>query len=271
MADLLPTLRMDEQARRDLATAHALLENPGLAAQLANVVGAPIESLLARRLPKVISGSVDRITRRALEVALKSALLTLRKAGHPTAATKTHKLAVAITGGAGGFFGLAGVAVELPLTTTLMLRSIAEIARSEGEQLDDPSTALACLEVLAHGGRSKRDDGTESGYFAVRAAMAQQLNAAAHYVAVHGFASHGAPALVSLVSRIAGKFSVAVSQKIAAQAVPLVGAASGAALNTLFIAHFQAMARGHFIIRRLERVHGEAAVRQAYDALVAGR
>ncbi|MEE7559396.1 EcsC family protein, partial [Xanthomonas sp. Kuri4-2] len=175
-----------------------------------------------------------------------------------------------LTGGAGGFFGLAGLAVELPVTTTLMLRSIAEIARAEGESLDDPATALACLEVLAHGGRSRRDDGTESGYFAVRTAMAQQLNAAAHYLAAHGFASKGAPAMVSLVSRIAARFSVTVSEKIAAQAVPLVGAASGAALNTLFIAHFQAMARGHFTIRRLERRYGEQAVRQAYEALPAG-
>ncbi len=271
MTDRLPVPRMDEVAHRDLAAAHALLENPGLAAQLANAVGAPIEHLLARRLPRVVSGSIDRITRLALRVALKSALLTLRRPGRAAPATGRHRLAVALTGGAGGFFGLAGLAVELPVTTTLMLRSIAEIARAEGESLDDPATALACLEVLAHGGRSRRDDGTESGYFAVRTAMAQQLNAAAHYLAAHGFASKGAPAMVSLVSRIAARFSVTVSEKIAAQAVPLVGAASGAALNTLFIAHFQAMARGHFTIRRLERRYGEQAVRQAYEALPAGR
>jgi hypothetical protein len=159
--------------------------------------------------------------------------------------------------------------VELPLTTTLMLRSIADIARAEGERLDDPATTLACLEVLAHGGRSARDDGSESGYFAVRTAMAQQLSAAAQYVAAHGIGSKGAPALVSLMSRIAAKFSITVSEKLAAQAVPLVGAASGALLNTVFMSHFQAMARGHFIVRRLERRYGEAAVRQAYEALPA--
>lgn len=97
--------------------------------------------------------------------------------------------------------------------------------------------------------------------------MAQQLSAAASYVAAHGFASKGAPALVSLVSRIAAKFSVNVGEKLAVQAVPLVGAVSGATLNTVFMRHFQAMARGHFIVRRLERRFGEDAVRRAYEAL----
>ncbi|MGD4994694.1 EcsC family protein [Xanthomonas citri pv. citri] len=263
---------MDAAAQRDLATAHALLENPGVAAQLANALGAPIESLITKRLPKVVTRSIDGVTRRALQVAMKSALLSLRgktDAQQPASTTR-HTLAVAVSGGAGGFFGLPGLMVELPVTTTVMLRSIADIARAEGESLHDPETALACLEVLAHGGRSASDDGAESGYFAVRAAMAQQLSAAASYVAAHGFASKGAPALVSLVSlvsRIAAKFSVNVGEKLAVQAVPLVGAVSGATLNTVFMRHFQAMARGHFIVRRLERRFGEEAVRRAYEAL----
>lgn len=263
----LPVPVMDDAAHRDLAAARALLENPGLAAQLANYVGAPIERLLNERLPKGVSSRIDALTRRALQVSLRASLLTLRREGRGSPGTARHRLAVALTGGAGGFFGLPGLAVELPVTTTLMLRSIAAIARAEGERLDDPDTALACLEVLAHGGRSSSDDGAESGYFTVRAALAQQINAAARHIAAHGITHKGGPALVTLLSRVAAKFSVNVGEKLAAQAVPLVGAASGAALNMLFIGHFQAMARGHFTIRRLERSYGELAVRQAYDAL----
>ncbi|KAB7768868.1 EcsC family protein [Xanthomonas maliensis] len=260
---------MDAAAQQDLRTAHALLENPGVAAQLANALGAPIESLISKRLPKTMTRAIDAVTRRALQVAMRSALWSLRR-GQVTrqpAATARHTWAVAVAGGAGGFFGLPGLAVELPLTTTVMLRSIADIARAEGESLHDPETALACLEVLAHGGRSRGDDGAESGYFAVRAAMAQQLSAAAQYVAAHGFASKGAPVLVALVSRIAAKFSVNVGEKLAVQAVPVVGAVSGATLNAVFMRHFQAMARGHFIMRRLERRFGADAVRRAYEAL----
>lgn len=249
----LPIPVMDAAAQRDLATAHALLENPGVAAQLANALGASIESLMTKRLPKMVTRSIDGVTRRALQVAMTSALLSLRSKtdAQQPASTARHTLAVAVAGGAGGFLGLPGLMVELPVTTTVMLRSIADIARAEGESLHDPETALACLEVLAHGGRSASDDGAESGYFAVRAAMAQQLSAATSYVAAHGFASKGAPALVALVSRVAAKFSVNVGEKLAVQAVPLVGAISGATLNTVFMRHFQAMARGHFIVRRL--------------------
>lgn len=260
---------LDAAARRDLAYARGLLENPGFAAELANLVGSPIEKLLTRRLPKAVTTRIDAISRRALGMALRSALATMRKdaARAPRARTKSHRIAVAVTGGVGGFFGLPGLAAELPVTTTVMLRSIADIAREEGERLADPATALACLEVLAHGGRSARDDGTESGYFAVRAAMAQQVNAAAQFVAAHGFTTHGAPAVVAVVARIAARFSVTVSEKLATQAVPVVGAVGGATLNALFIGHFQSMARGHFIVRRLEREHGAEAVRAAYDAL----
>jgi len=66
---------------------------------------------------------------------------------------------------------------------------------------------------------------------------------------------------------VAARFSIPVSEKILAQAVPIVGAVGGAALNTLFIDHFQTVAHGHFTVRRLERLHGEIAVREAYERL----
>ena len=145
-----------------------------------------------------------------------------------------------------------------------MLRSIADIARSEGEDLADPEAALACLEVFALGGRSTSDNEADSAYFLIRAELAREVARATEYLLKKGFAQKGAPALVKLVSRIAARFAVPVSQKAAAQAVPILGAAGGALLNTLFMAHFQNMARGHFVVRRLERKHGIDEVRVAY-------
>jgi hypothetical protein len=55
-----------------------------------------------------------------------------------------------------------------------------------------------------------------------------------------------------------------LSEKAAAQVVPVLSAGTGALLNTLFTDHYQAMARGHFIVMRLEDRHGEAMVREAY-------
>jgi len=262
-----PRVALDSAALDELRRARELLENPGIAAQLANFVGAPLEYVMEKRLPAPATKLVNALVRKALQHSLRAAVATLGKQAMPPARTRTHTVAAAASGAAGGAFGLAGLAVELPLTTTLILRSIAEIARAEGEPLDDPATTLACFEVLTMGGRASTDDGTESGYFAARAVLAQQVAAAAEYVAVHGLVGKGGPLIVQLLSAIASRFSVNVSQKLALQAVPIVGAATGAALNTLFMRHFQAMARGHFTVRRLERSHGVEAVRRAYDAL----
>ena len=51
------------------------------------------------------------------------------------------------------------------------------------------------------------------------------------------------------------------------QTVPILGALSGAAVNSLFLNHFQALAQGHFTVRRLERIYGKGTVRRAYDQL----
>lgn len=253
-------------AQADLAQARRLLEAPGLAMQLANFIGAPIEGLMSR-LPGPAARLVDRATHKAVRTAFDAARRTLRdETPGQVASPRLHKFAVAGTGAVGGFFGLPGLLVELPVTTAAMLRSITDIARSEGERAGDPETRLACLEVLALGGRRSDDDGAESGYFATRAALAQQVTAATRYVA-GGMGTGTAPALVQLVNGIASRFSIPVTQKALAQAAPLIGAATGATLNLIFINHFQAVARGHFMVRRLEREHGVLEVRAAYATL----
>jgi EcsC protein family len=67
----------------------------------------------------------------------------------------------------------------------------------------------------------------------------------------------------------AARFGVVVSQKVAAQALPVVGALGGAAVNYAFIEHFQDIARGHFTVRRLERIYCKERIRAEYDAIAA--
>jgi hypothetical protein len=69
---------------------------------------------------------------------------------------------------------------------------------------------------------------------------------------------------------VAARFGVVVTQKVAAQALPLVGALGGAAVNYAFIEHFQEIARGHFTVRRLERIYGKGRIRAEYDLIAAG-
>lgn len=251
-----------------LKSAKLLLESPGLAAKISSFVGTPIEKGFAL-LPKQWSAVVNDATRKAIETALKVALWTMRDSSAPSAPPSNwwHKLAAGASGAAGGAFGLAALSIELPVSTTIMLRSIADIARSEGEDLKAADAQLECVQVLALGGNSKSDDGSEIGYFAARAAMAKAVSEAAAHLAALGVTQHGSPALVRLIAQIASRFSIVVSEKAAAQAVPLVGAIGGAVINTLFIDHFQDMARGHFIVRRLERLHGADEIKRLYSEL----
>jgi len=254
--------------RADLFLARHLLENPGVAIQIANLLGSPIEHVLAKRLPKKATALVDKAAHAAVTAAFNAAVLTLRKDKLGTPARKwLHRGVAAGAGAVGGFFGWLGLAVELPFTTTMILRSIAEIARSEGESPHDLDTRLACIEVLAFGGTSKNDDGAESGYFATRAALAQQITAVSQHIVHRGLSESGAPVVVRLINAIANRFSVPVTEKVVFEAAPIIGAVSGASLNAIFIAHFQKVAQGHFIIRRLERTHGVEAVRLAYESL----
>jgi hypothetical protein len=123
------------------------------------------------------------------------------------------------------------------------------------------------MEVLALGSRSATDDGAETGYYATRAALARVVSEAARFIAANGLAEEGAPAIVRLITKVASRFSVAVSEKFAAQSVPVIGAAGGAAINLVFINHFQDMARGHFTVRRLERKYGADVIRSEYERL----
>jgi hypothetical protein len=178
----------------------------------------------------------------------------------------------------GGLFGAPALFAELPVTTVIILRSIADIARSKGEDLSDPAVQLACLEVFALGSNAKQESEEltsanaqskesyiRSSYFLSRAAMAQQVTAAAE-ILTKGTTS-ASTALPRLISNIASRFGVSVSEKAAAQAVPIVGAIGGGLINALFMDHFQNTAEAHFCVRKLERVYGTDVVRDEYEKL----
>jgi hypothetical protein len=58
-----------------------------------------------------------------------------------------------------------------------------------------------------------------------------------------------------------------VSEKLAAQSIPLIGAIGGASINWMFIEHYQKMAKAHFSIRFLERIYGVKTVEKLYNEI----
>ncbi len=275
MGELALQLKDDAQDMADLSRAVALLEAPTLTARMANLVGSPLE-FAVRKLPSSVSSRIQSLTETALHKAAQAALWSMDKKqpGKP-ASPRLHKLAAAASGALGGAGGLPALAIELPLSTTIIMRAVADVARSEGFDLNDFATRQACLEVFALGGNAEGDDASETGYYLARGfttELMRHLSAELAGSAVSG--GHGlllglgpkeaGKWLARLVEKIAARFGVVVSEKFVAQTVPVIGAVAGATLNTLFTGYYQDMARGHFIIRRLEHKYGFETVRLAY-------
>ena len=250
-------LSLQEASEITVEDRHALrravksLEHPSLAGRLTNLVGKPVE-LIGYALPSFASKAIASATSKGLEAALRepphAPASPRRICNFSDRAGRDLRIAPPVDAATGG------LPLDLPVSTTIMLRSIADIARSEGEDLSDPETALACVEVFALGGRAGSADASESGYFAVRGMLAKTVTEAARFVAERGLLKEGAPILLKFVTQVAARFGLVVTQKVAAQALPLVGALGGAAVNYAFIEHFQDVARGHFTVRRLERL-----------------
>ncbi len=261
MSTTLPALlTLPEDAQTELAKAVATLEGPSFAARLAAIAGTPVEALKGR-LPERIRDQLDSAVRRALEKAWHTAVGSEpRRTPFGMDVAWFHRGVAMASGAAGGALGLIGTLAELPLSTTILLRQIAAEAAAAGEDPKVPGTAAECLAVFAIGSPSTaEDDVAETGYFAARIALAQMLpNAATSLVSglVPGF-----------LGAIAARFTGTVGLKLSAQAVPIIGAAAGAAINLAFLEHFRGVANAHFTVRRLERTYGADRVRAAYDAL----
>jgi len=94
------------------------------------------------------------------------------------------------------------------------------------------------VEVFALGGLAGSTDASESGYFAVRSVLPKTVAEAARFVAERGVIKEGAPVLLKIRHPGRRAFRTLVTQKVAA-----VGALGGAAVNYVFMEHFQDVAR----------------------------
>ena len=84
--------------------------------------------------------------------------------------------------------------LELPVTTTLMLRAIADIARHHGEDLSTLEARLACVEVFALGApvpQRRQGQRAHFGYYASRALLGRFTADASAILVERGVASRG--------------------------------------------------------------------------------
>lgn len=253
-----------------------------MAAKLTSVVGKPVEYLI-ERLPQDTNKKIEDTIRSVLYTIVDVSTQTMDNK-QQEASTKLHKLAVATTGLFGGFFGVWALLAELPVSTIIMMRSILDVARSEGFDITHPSTKMECIAVFGFTvNEDESDDSADSGYYASRIALSKTMDAAtkelvkqvaeqtSKQVVKEGskqMVENTAPkVLAEFINAIAKRLGITLTEKSAAQVVPLIGAISGATLNIMFTDYYQDMARGHFIIKRLEQRYGADFIKEQFDKI----
>ncbi|MBX3016422.1 MAG: EcsC family protein [Bdellovibrionaceae bacterium] len=257
---------------KTLDEAAVFFQDPGLVIQGLNFIGHPIEAL-QKKLPPKAQGMIQKASEAAIRKALGVALTTLPKETGPLTTERArtsdwlHRGLATVTGAAGGAFGLAAIPVELPMTTVLLLRGIADQARLAGLDLRDPEIQLECIMVFAMGSPSEKDDALNSSYFASRLAFSQliqQAGAAAVGLSAKDLLTAldkgSMPVLVRLIAKVAETFQIRITQKAVSEAIPVIGAVGGGALNYAFAQYFVTAGKFHFAIRAMEKKYGTQAV-----------
>jgi len=227
---------------------------------LASMAGKKADNMLTR-LPNNVQRQISEVAEMALREAYKFAVLTQGKSDSGTMAgmalgwakgPKWHAVATSLTGLLGGAIGLPGILIELPVTTTIILRSIQEVAAEYGEDLRDPAVQAQCVAAFGLGGLLDDDDDDDIVFFASRAMLTGKI-------------------ATKVIRAVLPRFSIIVTEKVMTQATPVVGGIVGASINPFFANYFRAMAQVHFRLRKLERQANSDQLRACFLRLVAQR
>ena len=250
-----PPAPLTDAAQADVAAlAHRQRRANGLFMRLISFAGGQVEDGL-KLLPKGLRGQIEGAARTALtqsyDIAGQSrgtgVLATLTRR---VTTDRAHKVLAMISGALGGLGGLPTALAELPVATTVIFRGVQGVAMSYGEDPLSDETRIECLRVFGSGGPGTEDDGINTSFIGARVGLT-------------------GPALQKLIAKIAPRFAAVLSQKLAAQAVPVLGAAAGAGTNYAFVDYYIEMAHVHFGLRKLTRAHGEAQVLDLFHKVLA--
>jgi hypothetical protein len=237
----LPALTSPQMDTEIAALARAFKTANGPVMSLLNRLGGSMEGQLAL-LPDSVRAQIDRVTESALLAAHGLASVGARA---PDVGPRGTLAVVMATGAAGGAGGLPSAIAELPVTITLLLHAIRREAQKAGFNPDTPAIRSACLQVFAAGAPVAADDGLNTAFLSAR-------------LTVTG------PALHKVIATIAPRLATAMGQKLAAQAIPILGAISGAALNAVYLGYYREMARIRFALMTMAEHHGAEPVLTAF-------
>ena len=215
----------------------------GPAMRLVNRLGGSLESQMGM-MPAVLRERLEQATARALQAAYDLA------GQGPVLGDRGPLVAAMVSGAAGGAGGLATSIAELPVTVTLILNATRAAAVAEGYDPAEDWVRAECLKVFGAGTPLAADDGINTSFLSARLTITGS-------------------GVQRIIATVAPKLAGALGQKLAAQAVPILGAVTGAALNAAFLSYYREMARIRFRLLRLAEAHGVEAVLAAFAAAVA--
>jgi hypothetical protein len=245
-----PPPQLDDAARARIAVLAARqVKANGLVMQAVSFIGGQVEDGL-KLLPTRTRAQLDAAATRALRASYDAAGRSQGGGmGRLIATDRAHRALASVTGAFGGLGGLPTALAELPLATTVIFRAVQRIAAAHGEDPTAPETRAQCLHVFGKGSPDPADDGIDTSFIGARLSLS------------------GA-AINKLISKVAPRFATVLGQKLATQAVPLLGAAAGAGTNYAFVGYYTEVAHVHFGLRQLARTHGDDAVADAFTAEV---
>ncbi|MBV9521753.1 MAG: EcsC family protein [Alphaproteobacteria bacterium] len=199
-----------------------------------------------KKVPQEWQAELVTKTREVLDFAQRVSIARMdNEPGRQSSAT-LYAAVAAVSGAGSGTLGLPAVLAELPITTGLILRSIADVGRSCGERLDDPQFTATCIEVFAYGGPLEEDDDADIAFLMTRL---------------------GAVELADFIGKVAIRYAAAMTPRILAMSVPVAGALLGAGINWTYMRFYQSMAQVLFTLLPIERVHDSAQVRSCFASL----
>jgi hypothetical protein len=242
MDQMLPAVQTPTLAADIAALAARYRRANGPVMRLLNRLGGRLEAQFDA-LPEGWRRQVEQATARALETSY----LMAGKA--PDLGDRLPFAAAMVSGAAGGAGGLVTSVAEIPLTVTLFFNTIRAVAREAGFDPDTDAVRAECLAVFAAGSPVEGDDGVNTSFLTARLTLT------------------GA-ALQSLITTIAPRLALVLGQKLAAQAVPVIGAVSGAGLNAAYLGYYRELARVRFGLLRLAETHGADIVQSEFRLAV---
>jgi len=245
-----PPKPLSDVAKADIADLVARQRKANGALMTAiNFVGGQVEDGL-KLLPASARDQIDDLARAALRQSYDLASKSRSGRGQSIGSDRVHKILGTLSGALGGIGGLPTALAELPVATTVIFRAVHHVAVAHGEDPDAEETKMECLAVFGAGGPGTDDNGVDTAFIGARLSLS-------------GAAVNG------LIGKVAPKFAAVLSQKLATQAVPILGAAAGAGTNYAFVDYYVSMAHVHFGLRRLARIYGDQAVTDHFHAVLA--